>query len=218
MSPELWHALGLSILQTLAMVGASTLFALILGLPMGIFLFLTRRDSLMPCKGVYNFLAFIVNMTRSIPFIILLVLVAPLTRLIVGTSIGTTAAIVPLALGAAPFIARIVDNALQEIPSGLIEVGLAMGMNRWQIVMHILLSESLPSIMNGLTLTVVTLIGYSAMAGAVGGGGLGDLAIQYGYNLFNTTLTVVTVIVLIIMVQLFQFLGEYTVRRLQHKG
>jgi D-methionine transport system permease protein len=218
MSPDLWVALGYSIIQTLVMVLASTLFAIILGLPMGVMLFLTRPGSLVRCRWFYSSLAFLVNMTRSIPFIILLILVAPLTRLIVGTSIGTAAAIIPLSIGAAPFVARIIDNALQEISFGLIEAGMAMGMNRWQIVRRILLPESLPAIINGLTLTVVTLIGYSAMAGAIGGGGLGDLAIQYGYNLFNTTLTVVTVIVLIIMVQFFQLLGEYWTRRLQHKN
>lgn len=208
MSSDLWFALGISLLQTLEMVFLSTFFAIILGLPIGIGLFLTRSNSLAEHPWIYKSLAFIVNIFRSIPFIILLVLLIPLTRLLVGTSIGTAAAIVPLAIGAAPFIARIIDNSLQEVPFGLIEAGLAMGMTRTQIVLHILLPESYVGIVNGLTLTVVTLVGYSAMAGAVGGGGLGDLAIQYGYNMFNTTLMFITVAVLIVMVQGIQLLGE----------
>lgn len=216
MSLDLWSALGVSILQTLIMVGLSTLFALILGLPMGVALYVCRPGSLVHCRWLYSMLAFIVNMVRSIPFIILLVLLVPFTRWLIGTSIGTGAAIVPLSIGAAPFIARIIDNSLQEVPYGLIEAGLAMGMNRWQIVTRILLPESLSGIVNGLTLTVVTLIGFSAMAGAVGGGGLGDLAIQYGYNMFNTTLMLITVVVLIIMVQGIQWLGDYIAKRIYH--
>lgn len=216
MSPSLWLALGESVFQTIAMVMAATLFALLIGLPMGVTIFICRPQSLSPCTWLYRTLNFIVNMVRSIPFIILLVAVIPLTRLLIGTSIGTTAAIVPLSLGAAPFVARIIDNALQEIPSGLLEAGLAMGMNRWQVITRILLPESMPGIVNGMTLTVVTLIGYSAMAGAVGGGGLGDLAIQYGYNMFNTELMIVTVVVLIVLVQGVQWIGDLWVKRLLH--
>lgn len=215
MSPELWSALGVSILQTLEMIVVATFFALLLGLPMGIGLFLCRPGSLVKCRWLYSSLAFVVNIVRSIPFIILLVLLVPLTRLLIGTSIGTAAAIVPLSIGAAPFMARIIDNTLQEVPAGLIEAGMAMGMNRWQIVTRILLPESLPGIVNGLTLTIVALVGYSAMAGAVGGGGLGDLAIQYGYNMFNTSLMLITVVVLILMVQVIQWGGEYWAKRLQ---
>lgn len=214
MSPDLWVALGASILQTLIMVGLSTLFAVLLGLPMGVTLFLCRPGSLIHCRWLYSGLAFIVNMVRSIPFIILLVLLVPFTRLLIGTSIGTAAAIVPLAIGAAPFVARIIDNSLQEVPYGLIEAGIAMGMSRLQIVTRVLLPESLPGIINGLTLTVVTLVGYSAMAGAVGGGGLGDLAIQYGYNMFNTQLMLITVVVLIVMVQGIQWLGDWIAKRI----
>ncbi|NNM59045.1 MAG: ABC transporter permease [Legionellales bacterium] len=213
MSPELWFALGISILQTIEMIIFSTFFAFIIGLPMGIGLFLCRPGSLSHCPWLYRLLAFIVNIVRSIPFIILLVLLIPFTRLLIGTSIGTTAAIVPLSIGAAPFIARLVDNALQEIPFGLIEAGISMGMNRWQIVTRVLLPESYSGIVNGLTLTVVALIGYTAMAGAVGGGGLGDLAIQYGYNMFNTTLMLITVVVLIVMVQATQWIGELLAKR-----
>ncbi|MFN7097086.1 MAG: methionine ABC transporter permease [Gammaproteobacteria bacterium] len=215
MSPELWSALGVSIIQTLIMVGLATVFGLVLGLPLGVIIFLCRPGSLINCQWLYRILAFIVNMVRSIPFIILLILLVPLTRLLIGTSIGTAAAIVPLAIGAAPFIARIIDNALQEVPYGLIEAGIAMGMNRLQIVTRVLLPEALPAIINGVTLTVVALVGYSAMAGAVGGGGLGDLAIQYGYNMFNTTLMLITVVVLILMVQGLQWGGEYLARRTQ---
>lgn len=216
MSTELWIALGNSTLQTLMMVLVATLVATLIGLPMGIGIYITRATSLMPCAWLNRSLAFIINMLRSIPFIILLVAVIPFTRFIIGTSIGTAAAIVPLSIGAAPFVARIIDNALQEIPYGLIEAGLAMGMNRWQLISKILLAEGLPSIINGMTLTVVTLIGYSAMAGAVGGGGLGDLAIQYGYNMFNTQLMVVTVVVLIVLVQCIQWAGDRLAKRLHH--
>ncbi|MBY0544926.1 MAG: ABC transporter permease [Gammaproteobacteria bacterium] len=208
MSSDLWFALGVSLIQTLEMIFFATFFALILGLPIGIALFLTRTGSLAEHPWLYKNLTFIVNILRSIPFIILLVLLIPVTRILVGTSIGTAAAIVPLSIGAAPFIARIIDNALQEVPFGLIEAGIAMGMTRSQIVLRILLPESYVGIVNGLTLTVVTLVGYSAMAGAVGGGGLGDLAIQYGYNMFNTTLMFITVALLVIMVQGIQFFGE----------
>lgn len=213
MSPELWSALGISLLQTIEMIVFSTIFALAIGLPMGVGLFLCRPGSLSHCLWLYKTLAFIVNIVRSIPFIILLVLLVPFTRLLVGTSIGTAAAIVPLSIGAAPFIARLVDNSLQEIPYGLIEAGVSMGMSRWQIVTRVLLPESYAGIVNGLTLTVVALIGYSAMAGAVGGGGLGDLAIQYGYNMFNTTLMLITVVVLVLMVQITQWIGESLAKR-----
>lgn len=213
MSAELWVALAWACWQTIEMVLASTFFGLALGLPLGLILFMTRPGGLYPKKYVHQSLAFIVNMLRSIPFIILLVLVVPLTRLIIGTSIGTGAAIVPLAIGAAPFMARIIDNALQEVPAGLIEAGFAMGLKKRQIVTHILLPESRVTLLNGLTLTVVTLVGYSAMAGAVGGGGLGDLAIQYGYNMFNTPLMLITVGVLILLVQFIQWLGEWVAQR-----
>ena len=212
MSPELWSALALGLWQTVWMVGLSTLIGLILGLPIGILLFSSRPHSLHPNGAIYRLTAFIVNMVRSIPFIILLIVLVPVTRFLIGTSIGTLAAVVPLSIGSAPFIARIIDNALQEVPFGLIEAGLAMGMNRWQIIYHVLLPESRVTILNGLTLTVITLVGYSAMAGAVGGGGLGDLAIQYGYNMFNTTLMCITVIVLIGLVQLIQWVGDRIVK------
>jgi D-methionine transport system permease protein len=216
MSTELWIALGHSTLQTLIMVFVSALVATLIGLPMGVGIYISRPTSLMPCRWLNRSLALVINVLRSIPFIILLVAVIPFTRFIIGTSIGTAAAIVPLSIGAAPFVARIIDNALQEVPYGLIEAGLAMGMNRWQLISKILLAESLPNIINGMTLTIVTLIGYSAMAGAVGGGGLGDLAIQYGYNMFNTQLMIVTVIVLIVLVQCIQWLGERMAKRLYH--
>ncbi len=216
MSPSLWLALGISLWQTISMVAVATLIALAIGLPLGVTVYVCRPNSLAPCAWLYRGLNFMVNMVRSVPFIILLVAVIPFTRWVIGTSIGTTAAIVPLSIGAAPFVARIIDNALQEISTGLIEAGLAMGMSRWQIITRILLPESLPGIVNGMTLTIVTLIGYSAMAGAVGGGGLGDLAIQYGYNMFNTELMVITVVVLIVLVQVIQWLGDWWVKRLLH--
>ncbi|MGL6176924.1 MAG: methionine ABC transporter permease, partial [Vibrionaceae bacterium] len=167
---------------------------------------------------VLNFLlSTIVNIGRSIPFIILLVVIIPLTRLLVGTSIGTTAAIVPLCVGAIPFIARLVEGALVEIPDGLIEAAQAMGASTLQIIMKVLLPEALPAIIHGATVTLVTLVGYSAMAGAVGGGGLGDVAIRYGYQRFDGTMMLITVVILVILVQLIQSIGDYFAKRVDHR-
>jgi D-methionine transport system permease protein len=157
---------------------------------------------------LHSALSFVVNMVRSIPFIILLVAITPFTRLVVGTSIGTTAAMVPLAISAIPFFARLVESAISEIPAGLIEAALAMGASVFQIVKKVLIPEARASIIRGITLMLITLVGYSAMAGAIGGGGLGNLAIMYGYERFEIRIMVLTVLVLIIMVQLFQWCGD----------
>lgn len=195
--------------QTLYMVIVSTALATILGLPLGMLLFVSRKSSIWP-KPIFNkVLAAILNALRSIPFIILLVAIIPFTRLIVGTSIGTTAAIVPLVVGAIPFVARIVENALNETPRGLIEAAMSMGATPWQIMWKFLLPESLPSIINGLTITIIAIVSYSAMAGAVGGGGLGDVAISYGYQRFDLSTMLITVAILIILVQLLQMLGDF---------
>ncbi len=162
-------------------------------------------------------LSLIVNMTRSVPFIILMVAVIPLTRLLVGSSIGTNAAIVPLSLAAMPFLARVVENALLEVNRGLIEAATAMGATVWQIILKILIPEALPGIVNGLTLTVISLVGYSAMAGAVGGGGLGDLAIRYGYQRFEPMVMLLTIVIMIILVQGIQFAGDKIAKKLAHK-
>ncbi len=192
--------------QTLYMVVISTFFAVVLGLPLGMLLYLTRR--IKPHTTLHRVTASLINGCRSVPFIILLVALIPFTRVIVGTSIGIHAAIVPLTLGAAPFFARLVDNAFQSLPNGLIETGHAIGTSVWQMFSYILLPEARPALIHAVTVTAITLVNYSAMAGTVGGGGLGDLAIRYGYQRFNPLVMVATVAVLIILVQLLQMGGD----------
>jgi D-methionine transport system permease protein len=203
-------------LQTVYMVAVASLLATIVGLPTGVLLYITRSNNIYDNPWLHRSLAAVVNVTRSIPFIILMIAVIPVTRFIVGTSIGTNAAIVPLALAAMPFIARIVENALVEINAGLIEAATAMGATPMQIIRKVLLPEASPNIINGLTLTIVSLIGYSAMAGAVGGGGLGDLAIRYGYQRFDLLVMVITIVIMIVLVQTVQFSGELLVKKFSH--
>jgi D-methionine transport system permease protein len=203
-------------LQTVYMVAVASLLATIVGLPVGVLLYITRSKNIYYKPWLHRSLAAVVNVTRSIPFIILMIAVIPVTRFIVGTSIGTNAAIVPLALAAMPFIARIVENALVEINAGLIEAATAMGATPMQIIRKVLLPEAWPNIINGLTLTIVSLIGYSAMAGAVGGGGLGDLAIRYGYQRFDLLVMVITIVIMIVLVQTVQFSGELLVKKFSH--
>jgi D-methionine transport system permease protein len=195
-------------LETIYMVAIASLIATVVGLPLGVMLYVTRKNNLLEHVNLNRLLATIVNITRSIPFIILMIAVIPFTRFIVGTSIGTNAAIVPLSLCAMPFIARIVENAILEVNPGLIEAAIAMGATHWQIIIKVLIPEALPGIVNGLTLTVISLIGYSAMAGAVGGGGLGDLAIRYGYQRFDIRVMLYTIIIMVVLVQAIQFLGD----------
>jgi D-methionine transport system permease protein len=202
--------------QTLYMVFVSSLAATLVGLPLGVLLYMTRKGNILARPHLHRALALLVNMMRSIPFIILMIAVIPFTRLLVGTSIGTNAAIVPLSLAAMPFIARIADSALLEIHKGLIEAATAMGATPGQIILKVLLPEAFPSIINGLTLTVVSLVGYSAMAGAVGGGGLGDLAIRYGYQRFDIRVMLITIAIMIVMVQLIQFCGDMLVKKFSH--
>ena len=194
--------------ETFSMVLVSALCAALIGIPLGFALFIYNKDKLSAKPAVYHSLAFIVNASRSIPFIILMVAVIPFTRLIVGTSIGTVAAMVPLTLAAIPFLARLVESALMEVPKGLIEASEAMGAHPMQLIRFVLWPEALPGIINALTVTLVSLVGYSAMAGAIGGGGLGDLAIRFGYQRFDGVVMLITVIVLILMVQGLQSLGE----------
>ena len=201
-------------LETLYMVFVSGLLATLIGLPWGVFLYSSRKGNIISQPFLHHLFSIIVNIMRSIPFIILMVAIIPLTRLIVGSSIGTNAAIVPLSLCAMPFVARIVENALLEVDKGLIEAAIAMGASAWQIVCKILIPEALPSIINGLTLTMVSLIGYSAMAGAVGGGGLGDLAIRYGYQRFDGRIMLMTIVMMIFLVQLLQFLGDQLAKKI----
>lgn len=202
--------------QTIYMVFASGAIAVLFGIPLGVMLLVTRRKQILQNKYANLTMSAITNGVRSIPFIILLVALIPLTRLIVGTSIGTTAAIVPLSIAAIPFVARMIEGALSEVPGGLIEAGFAMGASSWQIINKILIPESMPAIINSITITLINLVGYSAMAGAVGGGGLGDLAIRYGYQRFDVNLMIVTIVILILLVQLLQWIGDYFVKKFSH--
>ncbi len=214
MSPDMINLLIKSFWETCYMVFASTVLSTVIGVPLGVILTVTRKEHILPNAAINTVLGAIVNATRSTPFIILMVAIIPLTRLIVGSSIGTTAAIVPLTISAAPFIARIIESSLLEIDPGIIEAAQAMGASPMQIIRKVLIPESLHSIVLGITLAVISLIGYSAMAGTLGGGGLGDLAIRYGYQRFQMEVMVATVIVLIIMVQAMQSLGDYASKKL----
>jgi D-methionine transport system permease protein len=204
--------------ETLYMVICSSLMASVFGIPLGFILLTSRKGNLLENRPLNAILASTLNALRSIPFIILLVLILPLTRLLVGTSIGTTAAIVPLSLGAIPFIARIVESALEDVPTELVEAALSFGATPFQIIRHILWREALPGIINGLTLMVITLVGFSAMAGTVGGGGLGDLGIRYGYQRFDFPIMIATVVVLIILVQVIQMLGSKLAACFNHRA
>ena len=206
-----------SLWETVVMVGVSGFAGALIGIPLGVLLRLTDKGGAMQNLPVNRTLGAVVNAARSTPFISLLVAVIPLTRALVGTSIGTVAAIVPLTLSAAPFVARLVESALREVDGGLVEAAQAMGANTWQIVFKVLLPEALPGIAAGLTITLITLVGYSAMAGAIGGGGLGDLGIRYGYQRFLPDVMLAVVLVLIVFVQVVQSLGDWLVRRLSHK-
>ena len=212
--PILWE----STLQTIYMVVVSGLLGTALGLPLGVFLAVSKRGELLSAPLLNRVLGLVVNAMRSIPFIILVVAIIPFTRMIAGTSIGTTAAIVPLTLAAAPFIARIVETAVREVEGGLIEAARAMGASPGQIISKVLLPEALPGIVLGLTLAMVSLIGYSAMVGAVGGEGLGDLGIRYGYQRFMPDVMLAVVVILIVLVQGVQSLGEWIARRLDHRA
>lgn len=197
--------------ETIYMVLVSAFFAIVLGLPLGTVLYSSAKVK--PNRALHRMLAGLINVCRSIPFIILLVALIPFTRLIVGTSIGIHAAMVPLTLGAAPFFARLVDNAYHSLPAGLIEAGYAMGANTWQMIRYILLPEARPALIHAITVTAITLVNYSAMAGTVGGGGLGDLAIRYGYQRFNLGMMLATVAILVVVVQLLQMGGDRLARR-----
>ncbi|HOJ01032.1 MAG TPA: methionine ABC transporter permease [Anaerolineaceae bacterium] len=199
--------------ETIYMVGISTVFTALFGLPLGILLVITDRNGLLPSPTVSDILGVIVNISRSLPFIILLVVVIPITRFVVGTTIGATAAIVPLTLAAIPFSARVAESGLREVDRGLVEAAQAMGCSVWQIITKVLIPEALPSLILGITLTIISLISYSAMAGAIGGGGLGDLAIRYGYQRFETEIMIATVILLIILVQGIQVLGNHLAKK-----
>lgn len=203
--------------QTLAMVFASGVIGFVFGIPLGVLLHLSKKSGLLEHQALNKTLGMIVNVGRSVPFIILLVAIIPFTRFIVGSSIGTAAAIVPLTLAAIPFIARLVEGALLEVPAGLVEAAQAMGAKPWQIITKVLLPEALPGIINALTITLVTLVGYSAMAGTVGGGGLGDVGIRYGYQRFDGSVMLITVVILVILVQIIQSIGDHLVKHVDHR-
>lgn len=217
MSPQLVELLWNSLLETLLMVGVAGLFAMIFGIPLGVALIVTDRDGMLAHPVLNKVLGGIVNATRSVPFVILMVAIIPFTRLIAGTSIGTQAAIVPLAIAAIPFMARIAENAMREVDPGLIIAARAMGATPGQIILKVLLPEALPGLIAATTVTLVSLIGYSAMAGAIGGGGLGDLGIRYGYQRFLPEVMLAVVVVLIALVQCMQSLGDWLARRLSHR-
>lgn len=202
-----------STLETLYMVLFSTLFSLVIGFPIGILLVITKEENIWEKQRLNQILEFIINTLRSFPFIILMICLFPLSRIIVGTTIGVNAAIVPLSISAAPFVARIVEGALNEIDKGLIEASSSMGANNLTIIFKVMIPETLPHLIHGITVTIISLIGYSAMAGTIGAGGLGDLAIRFGYQRFKVDIMIYAVIVIIILVQLIQSLGNYLVYR-----
>ncbi|WP_370674990.1 methionine ABC transporter permease [Pleomorphomonas sp. PLEO] len=218
MSPVLFNLLLQSIWETIVMTLASGVISFVAGLPLALILVATDRGGIAENLGINRALGWVINGFRSVPFIILLVALIPLTRLLVGTSLGTAAAIVPLAIAAAPYYARVAEVSLREVDPGLIEAARAMGGNRWTIVREVLVPEALPGIVAGFTVTLVTLIGASAMAGAIGAGGLGDLAIRYGYQRFETGVMIAVVAVLIVLVCGIQWLGDRLVARLDHRA
>ena len=213
MLPLLTKALG----ETVYMVVVSMIVASLIGIPLGVLLATTAKGQILECMPLNRAIGAVVNALRSIPFIILMVAIIPFTRFIVGTSIGTTAAMVPLVLASIPFIGRQVETSLREVPAGLVEAALSMGATPYQIVRRVLLPESMPSIVAQLTTVVIALVGESAMAGAIGGGGLGDLAIRYGYQRFRPEIMIATVVILIVLVQLVQFAGNSLAARLNKR-
>ncbi|EIC2299206.1 ABC transporter permease [Vibrio cholerae] len=217
-----WFALNSDLLltatwQTLYMVAIAGAVGFALGIPLGVILHTTKKEGLLENLLLNRALGAVVNIGRSVPFLVLMVAIIPVTKLIVGTFIGTTAAIVPLTIGAIPFVARLIESALLEVPTGLVEAAQSMGATPLQIIRKVLLPEALPTILNSVTITLVTLVSYSAMAGTVGGGGLGDVAIRYGFHRYDITIMAVTVVMLIVLVQIIQSIGDALVRRVDHR-
>ncbi|ASU84674.1 metal ABC transporter permease [Nocardiopsis gilva YIM 90087] len=215
--PEMWPVLWFGTLDTIYMVLWATIFSILVGLPLGVLLVTTDRGGLTPAPVLRAVLSAVVNVGRSLPFIVLMVAVLALTRLLIGTTIGPTAAVVPLSIGAIPFFARLVETSLREVDRGVIEAAHAMGTRKLTIVGKVLLPEALPGLVAGLVMTVVALVSYSAMAGAIGGGGLGDVAIRKGYQQFDDYYLWATVVLLVIIVQAAQSLGDLLIRRLSHR-
>lgn len=204
--------------DTLYMTVVATFFSYVFGMVMGVVLVICRKDGIRPNALVYNVLDVVVNLTRSFPFLILMIAVIPFTRFLVGTTIGNNATVVPLVLAAAPFVARLVESSLLEVDNGVVEAAQSMGASTWQSIVKVLLPEARPSLLNGSAVSAITILGYSAMSGAVGGGGLGKLAIMYGYNRYQTDIMVITVVLLIIIVQAFQSFGNWATRRSDKRG
>ncbi|CED70740.1 D-methionine transport system permease protein MetI [Aliivibrio wodanis] len=203
--------------ETLYMVAVAGIVGFAIGIPLGVILHITKKGGLMENTTFNSVLGAIVNVGRSVPFLVLMVAIIPVTKLIVGSFIGTTAAIVPLTIGAIPFVARLIEGALIEVPSGLVEAAQSMGATPLQIITKVLLPEALPTILNAVTITLVTLVSYSAMAGTVGGGGLGDVAIRYGFHRYDLTIMAVTVVMLIVLVQIIQSVGDNLVKKVDHR-
>ncbi len=212
-----WSIVGEATIDTLLMTGWSLLFTVIIGLPLGVYLFLTSERQLLENKPVYQTLSFIVNVLRSVPFLILLIVLIPFTRWIMGSALGVPGSIPPLVVGAAPFFARLVENVLRELDPGISEASKAMGATPRQTVLWALLPESLTGIISAIVVTAIALVSYSAMSGVIGGGGLGDIAIRFGYQRYQTDMMVVTVIILIVLVQLIQMIGDFLVKKLMRK-
>jgi D-methionine transport system permease protein len=212
-----WADIGQAGLDTLTMLGGSLLASIVLGLPLGVLLFLTSKRQLLEQPVVYAILSFVVNVLRSVPFIILLIVMIPFTVVLVGTSLGVAGAIPPLVVGTAPFFARLVENALREVDRGIVEACQAMGATTRQIVFGALLPEAMPGLVAGATVTAIALVSYTAMAGVIGAGGLGDLAVRFGYQRFQTDVMVVTVLLLLVLVQLLQMLGDWLVARVSRR-
>ncbi|WP_419254595.1 methionine ABC transporter permease [Caulobacter sp. ErkDOM-YI] len=212
-----WAEIGQATLDTLTMLGGSMVLTVVLGLPLGVILFLTGKGQMLENRAANGLLSLLVNILRSVPFVILLIVMIPLTVALVGTSLGVQGAIPPLVAGAAPFFARLVETALREVDKGVIEASFAMGAKRRQVVLGALLPEAMPGIIAAATVTAIALVSYTAMAGVVGAGGLGDLAIRFGYQRFQTDVMVVTVVLLLILVQALQMVGDTVVRRVSHR-
>ncbi len=212
-----WSEIGQATLDTLAMLGGSMVLTVAVGLPLGVILFLTGKGQMLENRLANGALSLLVNILRSVPFVILLIVMIPLTVALVGTSLGVAGAIPPLVAGAAPFFARLVETALREVDKGVVEASFAMGAKRRQVVLGALLPEALPGLVAAATVTAVALVSYTAMAGVVGAGGLGDLAIRFGYQRFQTDVMVVTVVLMLVLVQVLQMIGDAVVRRVSHK-
>lgn len=216
-TPEVIEMIKQGIYETLYMTLVATFFGYLIGLPMGVLLCVTGKDGLKPNAVIYKVLDIIANIVRSIPFLILLILLIPFTRLLLGQSYGSTATIVPLVAAAIPFIARMVESSLKEVDAGVIEAARSMGASTFRIIVKVLLVEARTSIITGATIAIGTILGYSAMAGTVGGGGLGDIAVRYGYYRYQTDIMIVTVVLLVVLVQIFQSIGMLIANRLDKR-